>query len=290
MNSPLPAGKRLLERLDGLAAALQAEPEALGLLALGSVGEQTQRLDDDEEVQVRPGVEPAAKPRFVADLSWLAAAHPLAWHFRNTADGHKALMADGVLCEFAVFAPAELRTVPYAPGRWVWRREGLDAAGAQPAVPLPAPRDRAWLVGEALSNLLVGLMRHARGERLAAMRLVQVYALDRVLELAARAEPPPPGAAAADPFSPERRAEARLPALAAQLPQLAGGYAHTVPAARALLAWLQAQQGVSAAVAARIEVLAVACEAAGAAEGDADVGAAGEAAADATGTGHVAPG
>lgn len=250
------ARERLLGRLERLATVLQADPAALGLLALGSVGAETARLDAWSDLDFFVVVEPAARARYVATLDWLAAAHPLAWHFRNTADGHKALMSDGVLCEFAVFAPGDLARVPYAPGRWIWRRTGVPEAAARPTVPLPAARDGAWLVGEALSNLVVGLMRHARGERLAAMRLVQVCALDRVLELAARTAAT--GGTPADPFSPERRIEARDPALAAQLPTWAGGYGHTVAAARSLLAWLQARHAVPAAVAAHIEALAAA--------------------------------
>lgn len=250
--APGPRG-HLLGRLDRLASVLADDPDALGLLALGSVGADRARLDAWSDLDFFVVVRPEARPRYLADLGWLARAHPLAWSFANTADGHKALMADGVVCEFAVFTPAQLSTVPYAPGRWIWRRDDVDAAAACPVVPLPAPRDTAWRVGEALSNLLVGLMRHARGERLAAMRMVQVYALDRVLELAALDAAADAGA---DPFAPDRRAEARLPALAAQLPTLAGGYDRTVPAARALLAWLESRHTVPAAVAARIRALA----------------------------------
>lgn len=55
-------------------------------------------------------------------------------------------MADALVCEFAVFEPDELPRIPFAPGRWIWRREAeVPAAWAQPVPPLPAPRDRAWL-------------------------------------------------------------------------------------------------------------------------------------------------
>jgi len=42
-------------------------------------------------------------------------------------------MADGVFCEFAVFEPQELPAIPFAPGRVVWKRDGVDAAIALPA-------------------------------------------------------------------------------------------------------------------------------------------------------------
>jgi len=35
-------------------------------------------------------------------------------------------MADGVFCEFAVFEIHELSRIPYAPGRFVWRRDEVD--------------------------------------------------------------------------------------------------------------------------------------------------------------------
>jgi hypothetical protein len=250
------AAELLLGRLDALAAALQADPAALGLLALGSVGLETERIDTWSDLDFFVVVEAEAKGRYIDDLSWLSRAHPLAWSFRNTVDGHKAMMQDGVLCEFAVFAPAELGTVPYSPGRWVWRRDTLDEAGARPIVPMPRPHDADWLLGEALSNLMVGLMRHARGERLAAMRMVQVYALDRVLALAARSQP---ANGHADAFNIERRLEARCPELATQLPAWAAGYDGTVVAARSLLAWLRQRYVVPSAVVERIDDLADAC-------------------------------
>jgi hypothetical protein len=60
------------------------------------------------------------------------------WHIQNTADGHKALMDDDVYCEFAVFEPQEVDRIPFAPGRWVWRRDEFDLGLARPRMPLPA--------------------------------------------------------------------------------------------------------------------------------------------------------
>lgn len=248
--------RRLLERLDAIAGSLQRDPAALALIALGSAGREPERLDAWSDLDFFVIVQPGAKARFIDDLSWLAAARPLAWHFRNTADGHKALMDDGVFCEFAVFTPDELAPIPFAPGRVAWRREGVDASIGVPRRALPSPsRDETWIVGEALSCLLVGLSRWQRGEKLSAMRLVQGAALDRLIELDALRTSPPAG----DPFNHERRLEARQPALAAELPRLAPGYAHTPAAARALLQAFAARgAALNAAATARIAALAAA--------------------------------
>jgi hypothetical protein len=248
----------LAQRLQALADALAARDDALGLLGLGSVGLETARADAWSDLDFFVLVRPGAKAGYLASLDWLAAVHPVAWAFRNTADGYKALLADGVWCEFAVFEPAELAAIPYAPGRWVWRRgPELPEAWACPQQPLPAARERPWLLGEALSNLLVGLQRWQRGERLAAMRMVQVCAVDRLLELTDQLEAGEPAPRALrDPFNAERRFEFRHPRHAAALREWAAGIDATPQAALALLARLEAVAEVPAAVALRIRELA----------------------------------
>jgi hypothetical protein len=251
------APKVLEQRLEALAQELSTRDDALGLLALGSVGTELTRLDAWSDLDFFVLVREGAKQRYIADLDWLAAAHPLVWHYQNTADGRKALMADGVFCEFAVFETHELRQIPYAPGRLVWRRSEVDPALACPEQPLPARHDSDWCIGEALSNLMIGLRRHARGERLAAMRMIQFHALDRVLEYLESQQPNPQVAGSArDPFNIDRRIEMRSPQAAQTLPVWAGGYERTRQAALAQLQLLEAHAVVPACVAEQIRALA----------------------------------
>jgi hypothetical protein len=247
----------LQDRLAALARELSGRDDALALLALGSVGVETDRLDAWSDLDFFVLVSDGAKGRYIGNLDWLAAAHPLLWHFQNTVDGHKALMADGVFCEFAVFEVHELSRIPYAPGRFVWHRNEVDEGLAHAEWPLPAKQGSGWLVGEALSNLIVGLQRHARGEKLAAMRMIQVHSLDRVLEYLDLLQPGSHDAfAARDPFNVDRRIEMRSSRVALALPLWAGGYEHTVPAALALLAALEAHDVVPADVSEHIRMLA----------------------------------
>ena len=229
---------QLLARLDAIGESLHDSGHALALIGLGSVGRDTERLDRYSDLDFFVVVEPGHKHRYIETLDWLSAAHPIGWHFRNTADGHKALMADGIFCEFAVFEPAELEHIPFAPGRVVWSRPGVDPAIATPKRPLPTTRlpDETWIVGEALSNLFVGLQRWHRGEKLAAARLIQVHAVDRLIELDALRSAPDDGQRDVDPFNRERRLEQRQPGLAGEMDRLMPGYAQTPEAALALLA------------------------------------------------------
>jgi len=231
----------LLARLDAVGAALRDSGHALALIGLGSVGLERQRLDRYSDLDFFAIVEPGQKARYIEHLDWLEAAHPLAWHYRNTLDGHKALMADGVFCEFAVFEPQELDGIPFAPGRVVWRRADVDDTIAVPRRPMPDSRlpDEEWIVGEALGCLYVGLQRWHRGERLSAARMVQVYALDRLIELDALRAQGASMPASNDPFTRERRLEQRRPGLASELPDHMPGYGQTPRAALAILASLE---------------------------------------------------
>lgn len=238
--------QQLLARLDDIGSALLRSAHALALIGLGSVGLERHRLDQHSDLDFFVVVEPGHKARYIDCLDWLEAAHPLVWHFRNTVDGHKALSTDGIYCEFAVFEPAELAAIPFAPGRIVWRRPGVDESIAMPVRPLPEARlpEADWIVGEALSCLYVGLQRWLRGEKLSAARLVQGHALDRLIELDARQAAEAPAPAGVDPFSRERRLEQRRPELARELPGLAPGYLRTPEAALAMLAALE-RRGVA---------------------------------------------
>lgn len=242
----------LLERLDAIGSALAHSGHALALIGLGSVGQDTDRLDAYSDLDFFAIVQAGHKAAYLHDLSWLSTPAPLAYAFMNTADGYKALYADGIFCEFAVFEPAELTHIPFAPGRVVWRDPAaptdLHLPRQRPAPPEPRPTE--WLVGEALTNLYVGLGRFARGERLSAFRFVQHYAVDRVLDLITRDVAPMSGQV--DVFGAERRFEQRYPEFATLLATLMPGYAHTPQAARAVLAFLSTRYPVNPAMQAAI--------------------------------------
>lgn len=229
--------QRLLQRLDDIGRSLADAAGALALIGLGSAGSETVRMDDFSDLDFFVIVQAGYKQTFIKDLGWLTAVHPIAFQFLNTADGYKLLFADGIFCEFAVFEPDELAHIPFASERIVWQADAFDATLMKPKRPSSSSRDADWLVGEAVTNLYVGLCRYRRGEKLSAARFVQGYAVDRVLELAALVEEEQP--AFRDVFGAERRFEQRFPDTAVSLPHFVPGYDHTPQAALALLHFLE---------------------------------------------------
>lgn len=252
MNNP----ENLLARLDAIARSLEASGHAEVLIGLGSVGLELDRLDEYSDLDFFAIVEEDWKAHYIDNLAWLEQVAPVAYAFRNTVDGYKLLFADGIFCEFAVFERAELARIPFAPGRVVWKRPDVPESIAIPqaAADAPAEKSTEHLLGEALTNLYVGLCRYRRGERLSALRFIQGYAVDRVVELAAQVETE--SGARKDPFSGERRFEARFPALTQLLPGMLAGYERTPESALAVLAFLEQHFPVNQALAARIRELA----------------------------------
>jgi hypothetical protein len=248
--------QRLLQRLDRLAEVLAARGDALALIGLGSVGVDLERLDDNSDLDFFVVVGDGAKQRYLDSIDWLEGLAPVDFSFANSVDGRKVLFADGLFAEYAVFTVAELRSMSYPQGRMVWRRDdaptGLERARRIPKQ--PAHEDAQFQVNEALTNLYVGLHRDARGERLNGARLIQYWAVNRLLRLLELTEP---GLGLRqDAFVIERGAETRygpdvLP-LAAMIP----GYERNGEAALAILAWLEARADVDASVAAAIRRLA----------------------------------
>ncbi len=249
----MPTVDHLLHRLDAIAHSLQTSGHGLALLALGSVGLERDRLDEYSDLDFFAIVHDGHKHAFIEDLDWLARVHPVAYAFQNTVDGHKLLFADGVFCEFAVFEPHELSHIPFAEGHIVWQADGFDAALLQPQ-PQSAPQTHTieWHVGEALTNLYVGLSRLRRGEVLSAQRFIQHYAVDRIVALAPLIEQAD-SRIHADLFAGERRFEQRYPSIAEHLPDFVQGYDRSIESARAILAFLEQHFEVNAAM--RDEIL-----------------------------------
>lgn len=238
--------EQLLQRLDQIAASLEATGQALALLGLGSAGSEMERMDDYSDLDFFAIVRDGQKQAFLQNLDWLGDIAPIAYAFMNTADGFKVLYADEIFLEFAVFETAELKGIPFASEKIIWQDAAFDASVLQPTVKEQNPIDIEWALGEALTNLYVGMGRYRRGEKMSALRFVQGYALDRVLDLAALLEEEQAGFQ--DQFSNERRFEQRFPQTAVLLPQLMQGYDKTPQSAQAILEFLDTHFEINQAI------------------------------------------
>lgn len=249
--------QRLLERLNAIASSLKDSGNALALLGLGSVGIETARMDEYSDLDFFAIVRPGFRDHFIENLDWLTDICPLSYTFRNTVDGYKVLFEDDIFCEFGVFEPHALRAIPFTRGRLIWKDDAFDESLC---VPQTRQRDEnpvegtdEWHLGEALTNLYVGLGRVFRGEILTGTRFIQSYAVDHVLALTRVIETALPHTE--DPFNLERRYEFRYPQTSQHLPTFIQGYERNVESALAILTFLEQSFVVSSAMSTAIREL-----------------------------------
>jgi len=245
----------LIDRLEAIGTSLRDSGQALALLGLGSVGLETERLDNFSDLDFFAIVKPGSKMRYIDNLDWLMNIAPFGYCFRNTIDGYKLLFEDGVFCEFAVFEPHELENIPFTPGRVVWQEPYFDSAVCIPRINqgVQPSNDIQWLIGEALTNIYVGMCRYNRGEKLSAVRFIQQYSLDRVLDLARHAEQEQD--VLIDPFVVDRRFEKRCPILASKLPSMIQGHSLCPESAMAQMTFLDETFGINLVMKKEIERL-----------------------------------
>ncbi|MRS02552.1 hypothetical protein EG832_04910 [bacterium] len=228
----------LLGRLNEIGKALSKKDSAMALIGLGSVGNELDRLDQYSDLDFFVIVKAEFKQQYLDDLSWLKEIADVAYCFMNTQEGYKLLFTDGIFCEFAVFDDQEIQSAVFSAGRVVWKADGVSD---QIAIPQRHGDERQqhsveWLIGEALTNLYVGLCREQRGEKLSAMRFIQSYAVDRVLELIETMEAAT--STTGDVFNLERRFENRYPSSSKLLPEMLQGYEKNRESAIAILSFL----------------------------------------------------
>jgi lincosamide nucleotidyltransferase B/F len=245
----------LHQRLNDIAQVLSKHPLGLGLLGLGSSGKQSHRMDIYSDLDFFALVAKGSKLAFIEDLGWLSAIKPIVFCFRNTYDGYKLLFDDGVFCEFAIFEPAELVHIPFEEGLFIWRDPSIAEQLAVPNKITPAvSEDVEYLLGELLTNLYVGMSRYRRGEKLSAIRFIQVYAIDRLVNLL-DLQLSTTQLAYRDAFCIDRRAEQRHPSHTALFEKCLLGSDNLPEVAATLLAFTAQHYAINAALKRQIENL-----------------------------------
>lgn len=222
---------------EALRARLAAEPDVLGLVALGSMSGLPPPPDAFSDHDFFVVVPEGRQERWRTELSWLPEPARIAFSFRETAHGLKVLWDDGHLAELAVFSPEELAlarvnrcAVLLDRGDLAERMQRVRSATVEQV--RAARPDARWSAGMLLGALVVGAGRWARGERLCGHQLVRGVALGHLVALLLPTATPE-RAAALDDLDPFRRLEQALPPEAAAIE---AALARPVPgAARALL-------------------------------------------------------
>lgn len=243
-----------LSRLDDLAVCLGTDSTVLAVLGLGSAGQQTNRFDEHSDIDFFVVVsDHAAKQRYIESTEWLSGfGGQVIYDHINDPNGRKALFADGLFLEYAIFTASELEDIAFQDARIVWSQPAF-VLRETAARPVTAIDTVDFHLNEALTNLYVGMHRELRGERLTATRFIQVHAVDRILAL--ERHHPTTIWTQPDPFEATRRIEHLVSDRQLPLAQMMPGYGHNASAAVASLNWLRQCHDPTPAITSAIQAL-----------------------------------
>ena len=208
-----------------LSATLAQDPRVVGLIALGSMAEQDYVPDQWSDHDFFVITDPGAQEAFCSDLSWLPDYRRIAFWLREDAHALRVIYDTGHILELVVFDEAEIDQA-YA-NRYrvlidrgdVTRRIAAAAARTAQRAQQDSSSDQLNL-GMFLVNMIVGVGRYYRGERLSGHTYVKVYAQDHLLRLLGKYVPAPQRSLL-DNLAPSRRFEQVYPEMGAELDAIA---------------------------------------------------------------------
>ncbi|GGH13623.1 hypothetical protein [Paenibacillus segetis] len=252
--------EHLLQRLEALGKVLSKKGGALALMGLGSVGIETERLDEYSDLDFFVIVTPGYKQRYIEQLDWLEDTHPLAYYFMNSRVGYKIMFEDGIYGEFAIFEETELEQAAYSEGRIIWKDPSFGNDNiVNPSDHFQKIKQESidFAINEALTNLYVGLGRYARGEKLSGTKFIQSYAVDGLISVMHLLEQEVDYYP--DRFGNERRIEKRYPNFANNLGNMIQGYDKVPESAIHILNYIEDIFPVNARLSSEIRKLAEVC-------------------------------
>jgi hypothetical protein len=195
--------------------------EVLGVVALGSTAATTHSPDRYSDHDLFVVTVDGAAQALRDDVGWLPDSHRIALCHADTEHGRGVLYDDGHLVELAVFGLGELHVVRvnayrvlYDTGAIAERLAALASSTADWAEGVD-PDGSARFAG-FVEQVIVGVSRHARGERLSANERVRGQALAHLLGLI-RDFVPTERPAAVDNLDAHRRFELAHPELGRRL-------------------------------------------------------------------------
>ncbi|WP_119068036.1 hypothetical protein [Aggregatilinea lenta] len=204
-----------------LVGGLERDPRVVGLMAAGSMAAQSHPPDQWSDHDFWLVVATDAQPDYQGCPDWLPDPAQIVLWFREPHGGFKAMYRDGHLLEYAVSDRAGLLHARVNDYRLLIDRIDLaaDLARMHRATVEEAQtiaQNEVSLLGQFLTNLLVGIWRLRRGEQLSARQLITVSSLFSLLQIIPR-HVPTDHPDALDNLDPLRRVELAYPDLGAEI-------------------------------------------------------------------------
>lgn len=174
---------------DRLQRSLEGDARVIGLMAAGSMARLSHQPDEWSDHDFWVIVQPGSESWFIEHHDWLPDSDQLVLFFRHAVHGSiKAVYASGHLLEFAVSGRQELFNAKLNDYHLLIDRAELAATLAQIRANTEQEhktwlQDDLTLMGEFITNLLVGVWRCRRGEYLSGRQFITFSSLYSLLRL-----------------------------------------------------------------------------------------------------------
>jgi lincosamide nucleotidyltransferase B/F len=201
---------------------LEQDENILGLVAAGSMAQQDYQPDEWSDHDFFVVTHPGVQNRYRQVYDWLPRSDEIAWAFQETEHGVKVIYRNGHLLEFAVFDEEELKMARINRYRVLFDRGQISvqmAENAQKTSATAASETDAFHAGQFLTNILVGMGRYWRGEKLSAHKFIKINAIHHLFFLLNR-HTQSPQHQLCDNFDPTRRFEFVHPHLGPELEKI----------------------------------------------------------------------
>ncbi|BDX05641.1 hypothetical protein [Planctobacterium marinum] len=241
------------ERLEQIRATIAAQNHTLAMLLPHCDGALHAMRMDDCDIGFMLLVEAGCKELFLRDIAWLAEIQHIAFEFRRSPGHFRFLFSDGIFCDLTVMEKHELESGIIPSEEIAWQRTTMHSEIFDVAVPQSSRfdlddiveyDDPDWLLGELLTNLLIGLRRFNNGEKLSAFYLIQHHALSRLLSLVNQWEPKQSNNNGSSmPY--QQSVERNYPQLSHLLREFALGYESTPRSAMAILKYVEQHTSIN---------------------------------------------
>lgn len=197
---------------------LEARTDVIALLAMGSMAGNTRKPDEWSDHDFFVITKTGKQQAYRDSKAWLPQSERIVLHFQDTLHGCKALYEDAHLMEYAIFDTEELLEARIDDYKILFDKTNISAKLTDLTVSTQI-NDNVIMLSGILANMVVGIGRYGRGEKLSANIFIKQYAFNALILLAWDVLPTA-NPAARDPFAASRRFEQGFPDLSQQMSEI----------------------------------------------------------------------
>lgn len=181
------------ERLEQINETISAQPQILAIIRPHENGNPCSIKDNDCDIRLVVLVATGNEEKLLQNIRWLADIQHIAYEFKRSPGHFRFLFSDGLFCDFTVTEEQNLDISDLPQGQILWQKdvaktdykEAINVTRRDKSTnPIANKHEEScWLLGEFLTNLLIGLRRYSKGDKLSAFYVIQHHALSQLLEL-----------------------------------------------------------------------------------------------------------